>query len=200
MRTMLTAGVVGVCLTVVGVAIPPASAQTAQMPNLSELKAGDRWEWRQFDNRTKLEEPGPWRMVVEEKGVLEFAFGDGQRHPLAYPYVNAPSPKPWRVWPLEVGKQWSVDVDTPTFSLKQDAKVVAHEEVVVPAGKFMAFRIEHDGFVRLPSGFNGRIVDTFWYSPEARADVKHVRRVGQTNFTRELVRYPSMKATSASSN
>jgi hypothetical protein len=200
MRAIVTAGLVGACLAVLGAFPLAGQAQTAEMPNLSELKVGDRWEWRQFDNRTKLEEAGPWRMVVEEKGTKEFAFHDGQRQPLAYPYVNVPSAKPWRVWPLEVGKQWTVDVDAPTYALKQDAKVVGHEEVVVPAGKFMAFRIEHDGFVRLPSGFNGRIADTFWYAPDARADVKHVRRVANTNFTRELVRYPPLKPTPASGN
>jgi hypothetical protein len=135
-----------------------------------------------------------WREVVEDKGNREFLLSDGTRKPLAFPYVNEPSPKPWRVWPLEVGKQWSLDVDAPTYHLKQDARVAAREEVVVPAGKFVAFRLEYDGFVRTPSGFNGRITDTYWYAPDARADVKHTRRVGNTNFTRELTRYPGAGA------
>ena len=74
-------------------------------------------------------------------------------------------------------------------NVKMDARVVAYEEVVVPAGKFMAFKIEHDGFVRT-GNFNGRMVETYWYAPEARADVKHVRQVARTDFTRELVKFP----------
>jgi hypothetical protein len=95
-----------------------------------------------------------------------------------------------------VGKQWSVDVDyvrpdRTTGNLKQDARVVAYEEVTVPAGKFMAFKIEYDGYVRTSTGFSGRIVDTFWYAPAARADVKHMRRIANNDFTRELVKYPA---------
>ena len=70
---------------------------------------------------------------------------EGMQRPLDYPYLNEPSATPWRVWPLTVGKQWSVDVDyvradRTTGNLKQDAGVVAYEEVNVPAGKFMAFK------------------------------------------------------------
>ena len=74
---------------------------------------------------------------------------EGMQCPRDYPDVNEPSAKPWRVWPrpLAVGKQWSVDLeyvrpDRTTGNLKQDARVVANEEVTVPAGKFMAFKIE----------------------------------------------------------
>jgi hypothetical protein len=168
------------------------------MPATSEFAVGDRWEWRQFDNRTKLDEPGFSRIVVEEKGVREFVYSDGRRRPLDDPYVGEPAAKPWRVWPLEVGKTWSSDMnftrfDGVTGNLKQDARVLAYEEVQVPAGRFMAFKIEKDGYIRLANGFTGRMVDTFWYAPDARADVKHVRRVGNTDFTRELVKYPSQK-------
>lgn len=177
-----------------------AAAQSAAMPDLSALVVGDRWEWRQIDNLTKLEESGSSRVIVEEKGVRA-TMVDGIQRPLEYPFVGEPSSKPWRIWPLEVGKKWSIDVnyvrpDGVTGNLKQDARVVAHEEVAVPAGKFMAFKIEQDGYVRTSTGFNGRIVDTFWYAPEARADVKHIRRVATQNFTRELVKYPAPSSAS----
>lgn len=101
-----------------------------------------------------------------------------------------------------MGKQWSVDLDyvrpdRTTGNLKQDARVVAYEEVTVPAGKFMAFKIEYDGYVRTSTGFNGRIVDTFWYAPDARADVKHMRRIANNDFTRELVKYPAPSSAKA---
>jgi hypothetical protein len=171
-----------------------ATAQTASMPDVSLFAVGDLWEWRQFDNRTKLDDPAITRVVVEEKGVREFV-AEGMRRPLAWAYIGEPSSKPWRVWPLEVGKRWSMDVDYTRVdgsgNIKMDARVLAYEEVVVPAGKFMAFKIEHEGFVST-GGFNGRMVETYWYAPEARADVKHVRRVARTDFTRELVKYPRL--------
>ena len=170
-------------------------AQSAAMPDVSAFAVGDRWDWRQFDNRTKLEEPGRSVVVVEDKGARAVMV-EGMQRPLDYPYLAEPSAKPWRVWPLAVGKQWSIDVDyvrpdRTTGNLKQDARVVAYEEVTVPAGKFMAFKIEQDGYVRTSTGFSGRMVETFWYAPAARADVKHMRRVGNNDFTRELVKYPA---------
>lgn len=184
-----------VAAAAVGLLAASAGAQTAPMPDLTLLRVGDRWEWRQFDNRTRLPEPGVSRVVIEEQGVRQFTV-EGMRRALAYPYVGEPSARPWRVWPLEVGKRWPVDMnferaDGSTGNLKMDARVVAHEEVEVPAGKFMAFKIEYDGFVSVGS-FHGRMADTFWYAPEARADVKQVRKLGNANFTRELVAYPRL--------
>jgi hypothetical protein len=182
----------------IGLFASASHAQSAAMPDVSTFQVGDRWEWRQFDNRTKLEEAGRSVEVIEDKGFRALIV-EGMQRPLDYAYVAEPSSKPWRVWPLAVGKQWPVDVDyvrpdRSTGNLKQDARVVGYEEVTVPAGKFMAFKIEHDGYVRTSTGFNGRIVDTFWYAPEARADVKHVRRVANSDFTRELVKYPAPSA------
>lgn len=172
----------------------PGSAQTAAMPDVGLFAVGDEWVWREIDNLTKLESPGRSNVIVEDKGVRKVVVA-GEPRPLAYPYLFEPSPKPWRVWPLEVGKKWTVDVDFVSArgvagNLKQDARVVAYEEVAVPAGRFMAFKIEHDGYVRT-GNFNGRMVDTFWYALDARADVKHIRRVGNTYFTRELIKYPA---------
>ena len=183
-----------------------ADAQSAAMPDVSAFVVGDRWVWRQFDNHTKLEEAGFSATVVEDKGARAMRVG-GRKRPLDYLYLNEPSAKPWRVWPLTVGKQWSIDLDyvlpdnSTTGNLKQDARVVAYEEVTVPAGKFMAFKIEQDGFARTSTGLQGRVVDTFWYAPVARSDVKHIRRYhfnvwANHNFTRELVKYPALPTAS----
>lgn len=53
----------------------------------------------------------------------------------------------------------------------------------------MAYKIIHKGFYRNSNGNNGRQNDTFWYSPEAKADVKHLRDDGYNLYTRELVSY-----------
>jgi hypothetical protein len=67
--------------------------------------------------------------------------------------------------------------------------VAAYEEVVVPAGKFMAYRIEHQGTYRSARGSGGRQHDTYWYAPDARTDVKHLRDDGSNKYTRELITY-----------
>lgn len=186
-------------IAITGLFVSTAGAQSAALPDVSTFKVGELWEWRQIDNRTKLEESRTSTSVIEEKGVRAMMV-DGIQRSLEFPFVFEPSSKPWRVWPLEVGKQWQIDVDyvrpdRTTGHLKQDARVVSYEEVTVPAGKFMAFKIEHDGYVHISNGFNGRLVDTFWYAPAARADVKHMRRVANQDFTRELVKYPAPSAT-----
>jgi len=174
------------------------AAQTTPLPDASRLTPGDTLEWRQVDNRTKLEESRITRTIVETNGVREVVYSDGLRRPVAFIFVGEPSAKPWRIWPLEVGKAWSHDTnwsrgDGVTGNTKQDARVVAYEEVVVPAGKFMAYRIEYDGWVTTSQGFRGRIADVYWFAPDALADVKHSRIVGNANFTRELVQVKTAK-------
>ena len=71
----------------------------------------------------------------------------------------------------------------------QDAEVVAQEEVSVPAGKFMAFKIEYRGWYRNSRGSSGKQNDTYWYAPEVKADVKHIRDDGYNMYTRELINY-----------
>jgi len=65
--------------------------------------------------------------------------------------------------------------------------VVAYEEVTVPAGKFMAFKIEHRGWFRNSRGSSGIQKDTYWYAPDAKADVKHIRDDEYNMYTRELI-------------
>ncbi|MDP2263668.1 MAG: hypothetical protein Q8K24_10985 [Hydrogenophaga sp.] len=66
-------------------------------------------------------------------------------------------------------------------------EVVAYEEVTVPAGKFMAYRIEHRGYFKNSNGNSGRQDDTYWYSPEVRMDVKQERRSGRPVWVSELI-------------
>lgn len=155
---------------------------------------GETWEWRQVDGRTKLEEGKLTRTVVNVDGVLQFSNGTANSQ-MAVALVDGgykESSKPWRAWPLELGKKWVFDADWVrpdgvSGNTRQDVEVVAYEEVVVPAGKFMAYRIEHRGFFRNSSGGRGKQSDTYWYAPDAKADVKHVRNDNYNVYTRELV-------------
>lgn len=173
-----------------------AQAQKAEMPAPTTFNVGDTWEWRQVDNRTKLEEEKLTRTVVNADGILRFHSGTTNSQ-IGAAFTEGGynhSPKPWRVWPLEVGKKWVFDADWVrgdgvTGNTKQTVEVVAYDEVTVPAGKFMAFKIHHRGWFRNSRGSNGKQDDTFWYAPDARADVKHIRDDGWNMYTRELVMY-----------
>ena len=79
--------------------------------------------------------------------------------------------------------------DGVTGNTKQNAEVVAYEEVSTPAGKFMAYKIEYRGFFKSSNGRNGKQNDTYWYSPEVSADVKRVRDDSFNMYTRELTVY-----------
>lgn len=183
-------------LLAVCLATPAIShSQRAEMPAPAIFKVGDAWEWRQVDNRTRLEEGKLTRTVVDDGGVLKFEAGTTRQQQISAAFIDGgfnDSSRPWRVWPLEIGKKWVFDADWTradgvTGNTKQNVEVVAYEEVSVPAGKFMAFKIEHRGWYRNSRGSNGRQNDTFWYAPEANADVKHVRDDGWNMYTRELV-------------
>lgn len=168
-------------------------AQNAEMPAPMTFNVGDTWEWRQIDNRTKMEE-GRWsRTVVKVNGILLFSNGTGNSQ-ISQSFIGEPASKPWRVWPLEVGKKWIFDgdwvrADGVSGNTKQDAEVVAYEEVTVPGGQFMAFKIEYRGWYRNSRGGNGKQNDTFWYASDAKADVKQIRDDGYNIYTRELVSY-----------
>lgn len=169
-------------------------AQRAELPAPAGFSVGETWEWRQVDGRTQLEEGKLTRTVVNVDGVLQFSNGTANSQ-MAAALVDGgykDSSKPWRAWPLEIGKKWVFDADWVrpdgvTGNTRQDVEVVAYEEVVVPAGKFMAYKIEHRGFFRNSSGGRGKQMDTYWYAPDAKADVKHVRNDGYNLFARELV-------------
>ena len=86
-------------LTLAAVLITSANmaiAEKAEMPAPDSFKAGDKWEWRQIDNRTKLEE-GRWsRAVVEVDGIRMFSDGT-INSPISNAFIGEPSTKPWRV-------------------------------------------------------------------------------------------------------
>lgn len=107
-------------------------------------------------------------------------------------------------FPLQVGKTWKRKVEL-TNSTKSDttvnaelvSRVAGWEMVTVPAGNFLALRIETKGTYR---GWNfdgtwyGEIEDTLWYSPDARNAVRYVYKdtsgsMPYNHEIHELVRY-----------
>ncbi len=173
-------------------------AQTAELPTPDNFRAGDAWEWRQVDTRTKQVETKLVRSVVAvNAGVLQFFDGVARSDiasDLTFGSRGEETRKPWRAWPLSLGKKWVYDgtwrrSDGVTGTTQQDVEVVAYEEVAVPAGKFMAFKIEHRGFYRNSNGATGKQQDTYWYAPEAKCDVKHDRFDGFNSYSQELTSF-----------
>lgn len=175
---------------------PATGEGLANRPLPQNFAAGDRWEWRQFDNRTKIEEGHYTRSVLSTGDPPLFSEFPGTAD-LSKVFVEGgyqSAQKPWRIWPLEVGKKWTFDggwrrPDGATGRTRQDVEVVAYEEVIVPAGTFMAFKIEARGFYRNDAGGGARQNDTYWYAPAVYCDVKHVRQDDRNFYTRELVTY-----------
>jgi hypothetical protein len=99
---------------------------------------------------------------------------------------------------LAVGKRWrsaftNTAPDGTTSANYWDAKVMAFEEVVVPAGRFMAFRIERVGQARPSTGAMSNLTATYWVDPttmlEVRTDRLHRREGKITTYdSRQLVR------------
>lgn len=177
-------------------------AQTTDIPASSDFSIGEKWVWIVKDGLTGSEERRITRTVAMDEGILKFSRLNGRTYPISqHNFINRPANKPWRVWPLEVGRKWKYDGDwikTSTGTLsntKQDVEVVSFEEVTVPAGTFMAFKIEHKGGSDRPSTSRpGQYVytpqiDTYWYAPSVKADVKHIGKSDYDNTIVELVSY-----------
>jgi hypothetical protein len=171
-------------------------AQKAEAPAPAMFKFGETWQWKQIDNRTNQEVQTSTITVVNMAGQLRFFNGESDESIDGWFRDGwlSPSAKPWRAWPLLVGKKWSVDAqrvrpDGITAKVKQDAEVVAYEEITVAAGRFMAFKIVHRGSYRNSRDSGGELNDTYWYAPDAKADVRHVRQILGHLYTRELISY-----------
>lgn len=177
-----------------------AIAQTAAQP---AFKVGDQWEWSTIDSMTKLETSKTKLTIVDIGDTVRLANDEDTKPSTTWTLdglflqdartgrkVNYKTP--YRPWPLEVGKKWEAQTDWVSATgqsgrTKQDALVAAYEEVTVPAGKFMAYKIEMKGFYNnVSSGHNGRQSQTVWYAPEAGTAVRLVYDDGFNRNTTQL--------------
>jgi len=86
-------------------------------------------------------------------------------------------------FPLQVGKTWKQEVDfadtrqpDKKIRAKLEGRVVGWESVTVPAGNFLALKIEVKGWYSAPNtggSWSGRIEDALWYAPEVRNAVRY---------------------------
>jgi hypothetical protein len=86
---------------------------------------------------------------------------------LPYPSTR---PEPVLRFPLALDKNWTV-----RWTIPHEVRVVAWEEVTVPAGTFLAYRIEAHalfGTRGVPGGADRKHVATLHYSPQARMVIR----------------------------
>jgi hypothetical protein len=107
------------------------------------------------------------------------------------PFFGTTSLSAFREWPLEVGKTWEYKGEfmNGEASLTQTAKVVAVENITVPAGTFKAYKIVYSGKARKKSGYTWDRIDTHWYAPSVKADVKSLIDTPDHKGVMELLSY-----------
>jgi hypothetical protein len=85
-------------------------------------------------------------------------------------------------WPLRAGKEWKNTFKLQDFETKQmdviDRKMVVAslEEITVPAGRFLAAKIE------AYNNESGRLMAEYWYAPAAKWFVKTINYNAENGF------------------
>ena len=149
------------------------------------LKPGDRFSYRQVDLATNLE-IRKYTLVVSEvndnqvvynNGMLitdlignPIKLADGTRYTEAQHYIAEYS----------LGKRWTarhrlVNARGTTYDSEIDYRVVAKENITLPAGTFEAFRVEGVGWSQAAK-FGVDVYNLFWISPEVRRFLAHETR------------------------
>lgn len=204
--------------------VAPAAAQ-----NVGEriagptVKVGDVWMYNKINARTQVLEDISVNTIksIDAKGiVMESTALDGSgasriQRTRDFNLVRIDGPDfvqetlpfyPNFSFPLWIGKTWAGKVDFSSskgagdqLTAKLTARVVGWESVTVPAGNFLALKIEMKGqYQGMQLHFSwplwGEIEDTVWYAPEVRNAVRYEYK--DTNGAQvfnhevqELVRY-----------
>jgi len=192
-------------LFIIGFTSIRAMAQEAQQPDIENFTVGETWDWKEklvadtepnkalmesFDTRTVILDAG------EKKFIKKFA-GGSKISEIDHTDSKAEE-KAFRKWPLKVGAKWEYEEswtsdDGTTGYTRQDVEVVAFEKISVPSGTYSAFKIVHRGIFKNARG-SSAMNDTYWYSPEVKADVKHINESGGQTYTSVLVKYTNFSS------
>lgn len=172
-------------------------AITTEKPSLSDYKIGEKWTWLE---KSVAGEKIRWegedrREVVEFNGTLGFWNGTDTVQ-VSSTLPQKQSSTPFRDWPLKVGKKWKYEsnwtnAEGTAMNTSQEVEVVSYGEVVVLAGRFMAYKIEHKGSFTNSVGGSGKMNDTYWYAPALKTNINHVQDDGYGSYVFELYDYKS---------
>ena len=172
-----------------------ASTVTNQ-PTINDYEVGEKltWDWRRSVDGKVLHQGEDYKEVVSYKNTLGFYYGNNDTIKIATVLAKKPSKTPRYNWPFKVGKKWKYEVkwgndEGTTGKTSQDAEIVSYEEVTVMAGKFMAYKIEYKGRISNSRGFDGALVDVWWYAPALKSYIKHTQDDGEGLYVNELIKY-----------
>lgn len=199
----------------VSLTLAVASTASAQVLDKPTFKVGDRWKWSIFDSRTKRPEfEGTVDVVVAKIGdivelsapgstdIVETWDLDGRLLTRGIQKRAYDSPIPW---PLQVGKNYVtkiswVNIQGDKGSTTSKTELVGFEEVVVPAGKFMAAKLvvansAQSGSLSAWGGQGGswseRVV--WWRAVDTGATVRWTYNAGSYSAVMELVENSSTR-------
>jgi hypothetical protein len=158
--------------------------------------AGQQWTYRRIDHwkkreverfRQELFFPDEklwivrWSILNSDKADRMGSVTGELFNPLNHSFADASMSGAYEPlhFPLTKGKSWSFDYSIPSKNLRvsQTATVRGWEQVTVPAGKFRAIRITHEGYYSAKEAvgdysWTGQISETYWYAPEIKRVVK----------------------------
>jgi hypothetical protein len=166
-----------------------ATSAAAQVADRPRVQAGDAWDFVQYYGVPSTQANRRWRIRAVSDTRLE---GTENGEPLVLtPELNVlASPRgtysrPGELrFPLATGMKWNYTTDW-VFSATGSSgtadvsvEVLAYESILVPAGRFDAFKLVARWMTRgrSPKGssIDAEITSTYWYAPAARAVVKSV--------------------------
>lgn len=190
--------------------LPPAAADTGPIIR-PDVQEGDQWVYRRTGDGapralrqtvtrrvvqgisllTEVSDSADTTVTVFDRswGLIGSGFND-YRPPLAY-----------YSFPLYAGKRWGIDSEVSNFGAGQtgrmrgEGRAVAWEEVQVPAGRFLALRIE----VRIDAADPGdaartlTVAETHWY---ARNVLRPVRVVSESRVGADAARTETIELVS----
>lgn len=171
------------------------STIVTEKPTLNDYEIGEQWtwDWRRSVNGEVRAQGKDYQEVVKYKNTLGFNNGKDTLT-IAAILDRKPSKTPRYDWPFKVGKKWRYEVkwsndEGTTGKTSQDAEIVSYDEVTVTAGKFMAYKIEYKGRISNSRGFDGKLVDIWWYAPAIKTYIKHTQDDGEGIYVNELIKY-----------
>lgn len=144
-------------------------------------KVGDRYRYRVIDVLTKLETREARGGMVAEVTESEVIYGNGRTTDLLGNMIKNARGKTFvnnQVFSAEysIGRRWTTIFRATRDDDKEDEwtlgmKVVARENITIPAGTFDAFKVEGRGFMR---DRGARVEVNYWIAPDkVRAVLAH---------------------------
>ena len=173
------------------------SNQSTNLPTINDYKIGEKLtlKWVSTVDGEIRGEGEDIREVVDYRGELGLWNGFDTLK-IADILNQKQSETPYRNWPLEVGKKWKYESEWTNESgengiSSQDVEILSFEEIELPAGKFMAYKMKYDGYIQnYEVGGKGKVIDTVWYSPKLKFNIKHTQESGGGfRYTNELINY-----------